>query len=84
MGRVKYESDEHGRFFDVSKNLKEIWGIDTRKDSLIGLTLKDRKDHNHIVKIGNICIDMGILVVKWKDGGWNCLDHALEQFEKLE
>lgn len=81
MGYVKYKTDKYGRFFDIAENLKEIWGVQST-DILVGLKLKDRKNPKHVVTIEKIYEDLGIVMVQWKEGGWNCLDHALEQFEK--
>ena len=81
MGHVKYKTDEHGRFFDIAENLKEIWGV-TSKEPIEGLKLKDRKNPKHTVTIEKTYMEMGIQMVQWKEGGWNCLDHALEQFER--
>lgn len=80
---VEYETDEYGRFFDIAKNLKKIWGVGD-EDTIIGLKLRDRKNHNLIATVEKTYMDMGIQMIQWKEGGWNCLDHALEQFERLK
>ena len=79
MSIVKYTND---RKFSISKALKDGWDKDYENfDELIGLKLQDRKESNHIVTIEKYDWFMGIFRVYFKEGGWLCFDHAVEQFE---
>lgn len=79
MSIVKYTND---RKFSISQALKDGWDKDYENfDELIGLKLQDRKESNHIVTIEKYDWFMGIFRVYFKEGGWLCFDHAVEQFE---
>lgn len=79
MGIVKYTTD---RKFNVGKALKDGWNKEWQGESaLIGLVLQDRKKAKHKVTIENVDWFMGIMRVWFKEGGWLCFDHAIEQFE---
>jgi len=81
MGIVKYTND---RQFSISQALKDGWGKEYEKfDELIGLKLQDRKKAKHIVTIEKYDWFMGIFRVYFKEGGWLCFDHAVEQFKAL-
>lgn len=79
--RVEYIGEGFGKKFNIKHNLNKFWGIDF--DDLIGLELVDRSNPKHKAKIVDADFKMGIAVVVWESGGWNCLDHAIEQFDVL-
>jgi hypothetical protein len=79
MGIVKYTTD---RNFNVGEALKDGWNKEWQGESaLIGLVLQDRKKAKHKVTIEDVDWFMGIMRVWFKEGGWLCFDHAIEQFE---
>ncbi len=79
MGIVKYSAD---RKFNISQAVKDGWDIEyLSPESLHGLSLVDRKRKDTKAKIESTDWMMGILVVNFVSGGWQCLDHCIEQFE---
>ena len=79
MGIVKYKKN---RTFNIGQAFQDGFGIEwTGEDALIGLKLKDRKKYKHKVEIEKTDWFMGILRVFYKEGGWQCFDHCVEQFE---
>jgi hypothetical protein len=79
MAIVKYTKD---RRFSIRKALKDGWEKEYISfDEMIGLKLQDRKKENHLVVIEKYDWYMGVFRVHFKEGGWLCLDHAIEQFK---
>lgn len=79
MGIVKYNND---RQFSISQALKDGWDMECEYfDDLIGLKLQDRKKEKHKVTISKYDWFMGIFRVHFKEGGWLCFDHTIEQFK---
>lgn len=79
MGIVKYNKQ---RQFSISQALKDGWNKEFENfDELIGLKLQDRKKEKHKVIIEKYDWFMGIFRVYFKEGGWLCFDHAIEQFK---
>lgn len=82
MGIIKYNGKGLNKKFNIGQALKDGWGKDWNgEDVLIGLTLQDRKKDNHIVHIKKVDWFMGIMRIWFKEGGWLCFDHAIEQFK---
>jgi len=84
MSIVEYFETESGRFFDPKLSVKKGWGLDIdRYSQLSGLKLVDRKNKKHLAEIEKVehPEDIGIAIVYWKCGGYNCLDHVIEQFK---
>lgn len=85
MSIVKYFYDyDNQKLFDVKQALKDSgWGI-MFKDILEtnGLKLVDRNDPKSKVTVSRITLDrlFATYFVHYVEGGWNCLDHAVEQF----
>lgn len=79
MGIVKYLEN---KVSNVGQALKDGWDKTWEgEESLIGLTLQDRKNIDHQVTIENADWFCGTLRVWFKEGGWLCFDHAIEQFK---
>lgn len=86
MSLIDYKNDKYGRVYDPQKEVKKHWGIDFEYYSeLNGLKLVDRKKPKHTVEI-ELCkhAEFSCAMVYWKNGGYNCLDHAIEQFKPIE
>lgn len=82
MGIVKYDKDGFGKKFNIGQALKDGWGQDWEgEEAIVGLKLQDRKKANHKVTVENVDWFMGIFRVHFKEGGWLCFDHAIEQFK---
>ena len=72
--------------FDVAQALSDSgWGV-SLEDILKteGLELMDRKNSNHRATVSSIRFDrfMQMYFVSFAEGGWLCLDHAINQFER--
>ena len=85
---VKYFTQDGHKVFDVAQALGASgWGI-CRDDlhNAHNLTLQSRDDPGHIETVKSISYSksFGMFFVYWMRGGWNCLDHAIEQFELCE
>lgn len=81
MAIVKYIDKEGGRTFNVVQALKDGWGKDWEgEDAIIGLKLQDRKKAKHKVEVSKVDWALGTMRVHFKEGGWLCFDHAIEQF----
>lgn len=81
-GIVKYINKRGGRVFNCAQALKDGWGLDwSGEESLVGLKLQDRKKSSHKVEIESADWFMSTLRVHFKEGGWLCFDHAIEQFK---
>ncbi len=79
MGIVKYTAD---RKFNIGQALKDGWEQEWEgEEAIIGLKLQDRKKSKHKVTVENVDWFMGIFMVHFKEGGWLCFDHAIEQFK---
>ncbi len=79
--------DLHGqKVFDPAQALRDCgWGISLENLSEAeGLVLVDRLDPDNRLIVKTITHDrlMGMYFVSFKEGGWQCLDHAITQFEK--
>ena len=84
MGIIQYTGEWPNRKFNVGQAIKDGWGLDWQgEEALIGVKLQDRKKARHKVEVDNVDWFMGILRVWFKEGGWLCLDHAIEQFKKI-
>lgn len=82
MGIIKYEFDEEGKCFNVGQALMDGWGVEWEgEDALIGLSLQDRKNPRHKVTIKKVDWTLETMRVWFNEGGWLCLDHAIEQFK---
>jgi hypothetical protein len=82
MGIVKYDSEGFGKKFNVGQALKDGWGKDWQgEDAIVGLKLQDRKKAKHKVEVSKVDWTLGIMRVHFKEGGWLCFDHAIEQFK---
>ena len=84
---VKYIETDSGRYFDTKSAIKEHWGLDVNYYSeLKGLKLVDRNKKSHLVEIEKVEheVFMDIALVYWKNGGYNCLDHAINQFKVVK
>ena len=82
MGIVKYTEI---RTYNIGKAITDGWGIKLESlEDLIGMKLQDRKKPKHIVEIKNTDWFMGIFRVFFKEGGWLCFDHCIEQFKLLK
>jgi hypothetical protein len=82
MGIVKYNKDGFGKKFNIGQALKDGWGQDWEgEEAIIGLKLQDRKKSKHKVTVESVDWFMGIFRVHFKEGGWLCFDHAIEQFK---
>ena len=81
MGIVKYTES---RRFNIGQALKDGWGEEwAGEKALIGMKLQDRKKANYKVQIEHVDWYSGILRVWFKEGGWLCFDHAIEQFKQV-
>jgi hypothetical protein len=88
MPIVKYFEDENGnKQYDVPQALEDGgWGI--KQDDLravSGMLFMHRKDPNHRVLVTHITHDIlfNFYLVFFQEGGYLCLDHAIEQFIPL-
>lgn len=82
MGIVKYDKDGFGKKFNIGQALKDGWGREWQgEEAIIGLKLQDRKKAKHKVTVESVDWFMGIFRVHFKEGGWLCFDHAIEQFK---
>lgn len=80
--RVEYKGEGFDKKFNIQHNLNKFWGVDV--DELIGLELVDRLNPKHTAKIIAYDFRYDTATVAWENGGWNCLDHAIEQFDVLK
>lgn len=79
MGLVKYTED---RKFSIGQALKDGWGKEYEGfEGIVGLKLQDREKPNHEVTIEKYDWVMGTFIIYFKEGGWLCFDHAVEQFK---
>ena len=82
---VQYSYDNGRKVFDIDRALIDSgWGI--TEDNLLktsGLKLADRNNPNHIVTISHIehARFFNMYFVHFSEGGWLCLDNAINQFE---
>lgn len=82
MSIVKYRGNGVNKVFDVEQALKD-GGWPVLHPKLYPLKMVDRNNPKHTAIIENIRWDSsyGMVFVQWRGGGWNCLDHAIEQFK---
>lgn len=83
---VKYFEKDGQKTFDVVQALKDS-GWDVPFENILmtqGLELVDRNDPCHLVTVSSIVLDRiyRMYFVSYVEGGWQCLDHAIEQFRK--
>lgn len=87
MGIIKYFEQDGQKTFDVIQALNDSgWGI-LFEDILDikGFRLVDRANENHKVTVSSITLDhiTKTYFVHYEEGGWQCLDNAIEQFAKV-
>jgi len=80
--RVEYTGEGFDKKFNINHNLNKFWRVNSNE--LIGLELVDRLNPKHTATITNYDFKCGTAIVNWENGGWNCLDHAIEQFDVLK
>lgn len=84
---IKYYKKEgrFGKVFSVKQALKGGWGVDFRKvkvfEDFEGIKLVDRNKPSHVVTIKAILEDDVFYKVYFNEGGWQLLDHCIEQFQ---
>jgi len=79
MGIVKYSED---RRFNIGQAFEDGFGIEwAGEDAITGLKLQDRKNPDHKAEIVKTDWFAGTFRVFYKNGGWQCFDHCVEQFE---
>lgn len=82
---IKYFYMNGQKFFDVVQAIKDSgWGIEYENIlKCQGIELIDRNDPNHRVTVASITLDkfFRMYFVSFVQGGWLCLDHAIEQFK---
>ena len=84
MSIVNYYFRNGVRKFDCNQALKDGWGMDWHNlASLIGLKLQDRSNPKHHAEISDAENMSGLYVVHYKEGGYQALDHAIEEFKPL-
>ena len=84
MGIVQYFRMDGAKKFDVKQALADSgWNI-TLEELLMTtyIPLVDRKDPGHKVTVSYFTQDrlFEMWFVHYAEGGWQCLDHAIEQF----
>ena len=86
MSIVKYFTHEGRKVFDVGQALIDGWGITLAKlPGIIGALLTDRQNPSHRATILSITHDriFNMWFVHYAEGGSQCLDHSIEQFERI-
>lgn len=80
--RVIYNGQGFGKKFNINKNLTLHWDTPYNNDLsiLVGKKLVDRNNIKHKVEIVKTDFFCGTARLHYKDGSWQCLDHAIEQF----
>ena len=86
MPIVQYFERDGAKVFDVAQALA-CSGWDVEQSRLLdthGLVLVDRLKPQHIVTVSHITYDRFFIMyfVHYKEGGWQCLDHAIDQFRR--
>ena len=87
MSVIKYYQKEgrFGKVFSVKQALKDGWKVDFRKvkvfEEFDGIKLVDRNKPSHTVTVKVIEEDDNFFKVYFNEGGWQLLDHCIEQFE---
>jgi hypothetical protein len=87
MSIVKYFGTGSDNKFDIDQAIKDGGWPDPDKPALYkSLKVRDRKNAKHKATVKNITRDSfyGMYFVSWVGGGWNCLDHAIEQFKVIK
>jgi len=83
MSIVKYFIKDNVKTFSNKQAVNDGWDAELNEEALIGLILEDRSNPKHKVKIKGLNYHLGTMIVHWEEGGWNCLDHAVEQFKRV-
>lgn len=79
MAIIKYTKE---RTFSIGEALQDGWGKEWKgEEALIGLKLQDRNKPKHKAIINKVDWSFGTFRVWFKEGGWLCFDHAIEQFK---
>jgi len=83
--RVIYTGEGFGKTFNLALNLLKFWNVEYNNDISIlnGRKLIDRQD-KHTSKIKEAYFSMGTAMISHEDGFWQCLDHAIEQFDVVK
>lgn len=82
MAIVKYIGEGIDRRFNVGQAMKDGWGKEWEGEAaLVGLKLQGRKNPKHKVEVSKVDWVLGTMLVHFKEGGWLCFDHAIEQFK---
>lgn len=84
MSIVKYFYENKQKLFDVKQTLEDSgWNIKF-KDILKTKDLKlvDRNNSKHLAIVSSVTLDrlFGTYIVHYIEGGWQCLDNAINQF----
>ena len=86
MTIVQYFEQDGAKTFDVAQALRcSGWRIEpSALLTTTGLVLVDRLEPQHTVTVSHITHDrlFGMYFVHYTEGGWQCLDHAIEQFRR--
>jgi len=81
---IQYTQDRFTKTFDVAQALHDgEWGITLEMlPSVQCLRLIDRNNPEHHVTVSRIEYTRWaeMYIVSYAEGGWQCLDHAIEQF----
>jgi hypothetical protein len=81
---VQYFERDGAKTFDVQQALRcSGWGVELEKLlETTGLVLTDRLKPSHVVTVSHITYSrwFEMYFVHYAEGGWQCLDHAIEQF----
>lgn len=86
MGIVRYFNQGLRKMYDVHRALADSgWGITIfQLDNLKGMRLVDRSDPDHCVTVNRVSRFLDMYLVHYEEGGWQCLDNAIDQFARLE
>ena len=83
---VQYFERDGLKQFDVVQALADSgWDVDLDElPTLSGLVLADRSNPEHRVTVSEVtCTQLfKMWFVHYVEGGWQCLDHAIEQFTR--
>ena len=84
---VRYFQRNGAKMFDVKQALRDSgWGVGLDElPAVQGLQLIDRKQPGHTATISAIkhSSSYGMWFIYFENGGWQCLDHAIEQFAAI-
>jgi hypothetical protein len=84
MSIIKYTGSGASKVFNLDQAIRDGgWPDPDKPATYRGLRVVDRKNPKHKATVK--CVDhdagYGMYFVSWVGGGWNCLDHAIEQFK---